>query len=164
MRRGFRLDENDGTGLPVQFTPFATDEALAAGDDPSPAAEDYARRLKAELPSERKFPCFDLVLIGIGPDGHILSVFPEHDLVPEDLPLVYTTPAPQAVSPHVPRLTINPRLLPIARRVILLAVGESKAEPLARALRPNGGGPTAWGAGKNAIWMLDQAAAARLAG
>jgi 6-phosphogluconolactonase len=159
--------EAPGVAVPAhQVHHFEIEEAIGAGRPARWAAERYERLLREQLPTgDGGLPAFDLVLLGVGPDGHLLSVFPGSPALAEDAPLVLDVPAPTHVEPHLPRLTLNPRLLGAARRVLVMATGQAKAETLGRvfgdapdptrlpaqlALRPN------------ATWLLDRAAAAEL--
>lgn len=82
-------------------------------------------------------PRLDLVLLGLGPDGHICSLFAG---VPSsadrgDADLVRHVAAPQHLDPHVDRLTLTPFLVVTARTVVLQVSGPQKAPVLARALK-----------------------------
>jgi len=58
------------------------------GDDPEAAAERYAAELAAAArPGTARLPHFDVVLLGLGEDGHVASVFPEHPVVYETRPV-----------------------------------------------------------------------------
>jgi 6-phosphogluconolactonase len=111
------------------------------------------------------FPIFDLVLIGIGSDGHCLSVFPDSPLALEGAPVAAGVPAPPPIEPHVPRLSFSLGVLASARAVIALAPGTGKAEALARIF--SGATTLADAPAKAALiptatWLLDTASAAKL--
>ena len=97
-----------------------------------------ARRAAADLrDSLGSPPRFDLVLLGLGPDGHILSLFAglPGSAQRGDDELVRAVPAPGQVEPAVARLTLTPFLVVTARMVVLQVAGAKKAQVLARALK-----------------------------
>ncbi|QGG41295.1 6-phosphogluconolactonase [Aeromicrobium yanjiei] len=97
----------------------AADGGLAIGE----AADRYA----AELPGEP----FDLVLLGVGPDGHIASLFPGHPQVHETKRLaVEVLDSPK---PPPERISLTYPALRNAQSVWLIVAGEGKAEAVARA-------------------------------
>ena len=159
--------ELPGVTLPAaNIHPFPVDAALRESGNPAAAAKRYAEELRRIVPTDGEgLPIFDLVLLGVGPDGHILSVFPGSDALREDAPLVIAVPAPTHVEPHVPRLTLNPRIVETAREVLVMASGSSKAEVLAQVLEGPFDPlrlPAQLAVRANALWLLDRAAAARL--
>jgi 6-phosphogluconolactonase len=97
-----------------------------------------ARRAATDLrASAGEPPRLDLVLLGLGPDGHVCSLFAG---VPSsgdrgDDQLVRHVPAPEHVDPHIERLTLTPFLVITARTVVLQVTGDKKAAVLARALK-----------------------------
>jgi 6-phosphogluconolactonase/glucosamine-6-phosphate isomerase/deaminase len=110
------------------------------------------------------FPILDVILVGIGPDGHVLSVFPGSELL-DTLRWVAAVPAPTHVEPHVARVSLNPKLLTAARLPLAVVLGAGKAEIAAKIL--NGPLdisklPAQIARGSGAVWVLDQAAAAKL--
>jgi 6-phosphogluconolactonase len=98
-------------------------------DKPADAARRYAVRL-GDLFLTRPTPSFDLVLLGIGTDGHTASLFPGTDALNETERWVVDNHVPQLDSW---RLTLTFPALKKARRVIFLATGESKARIIAEA-------------------------------
>jgi len=75
---------------------------------------------------------FELVLLGVGPDGHICSMFPRQESLEERARFVVGVPE-AGLEPFVPRVTLTFTALSHAKRVIVLATGESKADPIAAA-------------------------------
>jgi 6-phosphogluconolactonase len=147
-------------------------------DDPEKAAAEYERELRALLnsqqcahPERSEEPALssakgslDLVLLGLGEDGHTASLFPGQAAVHEAARWVVAVHAPDAT---MWRITLTPALLNAARNVTFVVSGASKAVRLqqvlqgpftpdvlpAQAIRPLQGRLT---------WMVDQAAAGRL--
>lgn len=145
--------------------PFQTTDAIGRAAGPEWAAERYVETIRAAgVPTDGGWPVFDLVLLGIGPDGHLLSVFPNSDAFDRD-EIALAIPAPTHVEPHVPRVTLNPEVLTVARRIIVVSTGGAKADVLGEIL----GGevdvrrlPGQMARRGSATWILDDAAAARL--
>ncbi len=91
------------------------------------AAAAYERELQGSEPPE-----FDLMLLGIGPDGHTLSLFPDQDTVRERSRLVVGVPE-AGHEPYVPRVSMTFPAVRLARHAVLLASGSSKADVIAAA-------------------------------
>jgi 6-phosphogluconolactonase len=99
---------------------------------PDPAAEAYARELRATIPAtEEGIPSLDVALLGLGEDGHTASLFPGSPaLDAEDL----CAGVHDAPKPPPERVTLTLRTLGGARRCLLLATGASKAHAVAATL------------------------------
>lgn len=99
----------------------------------SEAAADYARQLARYAEPGRLWPRFDLVLLGLGSDGHIASLFPAAS-EPDYAGAVMAVTASYEGRPAA-RLTMTPPVFNSARRILLLALGAGKAEAVAGTLQ-----------------------------
>ena len=152
---------------PGNLHPFPCTTAIAEGRGAAWAAATYAEELRSAVRlSDDGWPVFDLVLVGIGPDGHLLSVFPGSPaLASRDLAVAI--PAPTHVEPHVERVTLNPAILGAAAGVLAVVNGDGKADVLARIFgsdRNPAALPAQLARRTGATWVIDTAAAARLSG
>ena len=95
------------------------------------AAAVYEHELRSAGP-----PQFDLIRLGIGPDGHTASMFPDQASVSERSRLVVGVPH-AGLEPFVPRVTMTLAAIALGRRVVVLASGETKAAALAAACGPD---------------------------
>ena len=154
--------------IPIEHLhPFRTSEAIAQGHDAAWCAAALAEELRSVGPPvEAGWPSFDLLMLGVGGDGHILSVFPGSTaLGARDLAMAI--PVPTHIAPHVERVTLNPGLVAAARRVLVLATGTGKAPVIGEIFGPTrdpGRWPAQLALREGATWILDDAAAARLPG
>jgi 6-phosphogluconolactonase len=127
-----------------------------------PAADDYEQRLRTAGP-----PSFDLVLLGIGPDGHTASLFPGQSALAVRTRLAVGVPE-AGLEPFVPRVTLANSALTSSQRIVFLASGESKADAIAEAFGPEADPDPAVPASllvpdaKQITVLLDRAAAKRL--
>jgi 6-phosphogluconolactonase len=110
------------------------DEAIAAGHDAAWAARRYGLELVAALPERNGAPAFDVVLLGVGGDGHILSTFPGTAPVAETEVPVLAVEAPEHIGPHVPRVTLAPWVLRGAHTIVVMVPGGAKAEAIREVL------------------------------
>ena len=147
-----------------QIHPFPTGRAMDGGQGAARCATTYAAEMARTLQFVHGWPSFDLVLVGIGEDGHLLSVFPGSEALRSDC-LALAIPAPVHIEPHVPRVTLNPAFLGAAGHVVALAAGATKAGVIARILdgpRDPARLPATLARRANATWLLDAAAATGL--
>jgi 6-phosphogluconolactonase len=164
-----RIGDQPGVPLPVaNVHGMPIDEAIARGGGPEAAAAAYEAELAA-APLARAasgVPVLDAILLGVGPDGHVLSVFPGSPLL--DAPaLVCGVPAPEHVEPHVARVSLSPRFITAARLPIVVVLGDGKAGIVAHVLagtRDPRRRPAQLARRAGAAWFLDRAAAAELPG
>lgn len=92
--------------------------------DPEKEAKRYQNTLKSQLPSSNGMPKFDLILLGMGDDGHTASIFPNKlSLLHSDQLVVVST---HPVS-NQKRITITGQLIDHADEVVFLITGSSKA-------------------------------------
>ncbi|MDA2804900.1 6-phosphogluconolactonase [Nocardiopsis suaedae] len=136
------------------------------GAVPEPGAERYAEALRAASRPEdhADVPAFDVCLLGIGPDTHVASLFPEQPaLYEEERTVVAVHGAPK---PPPTRVSLTFPAIRAAKEVWVLASGEGKAEAVRLALSPEAGEvqvPAAGARGRSrTLFLLDRAAAAKL--
>jgi 6-phosphogluconolactonase len=135
------------------------------GDSPEAAADRYAAELRAAARPEDHgaVPSFDVLLLGIGPDAHVASLFPG---LPANYELERTVVAVRgAPKPPPTRLSLTRPAIAAARDVWIIASGDDKAPAVRLAL--SGGGPVqvpAAGARgrQQTLFLLDRAAAAQV--
>jgi len=146
---------------PSRINPFPTSLA-----DPELAASMYSTQLKTVFGVTDGPPAFDLVLLGMGDDGHTASLFPGTAAIHETAALVVAHRVPKL---DAWRLTLTPAAINAAREVVFLVGGAGKAATLAwvleapervdelpsQVVRPSGG---------RLVWLVDEAAAAELRG
>jgi 6-phosphogluconolactonase len=114
-----------------------------------------AREYECLLP-----PRLDVLLLGMGSDGHTASLFPGSDALDELHRLVIPVVGPK---PPRERLTITPPVIEAARKVAVIATGDDKAAMVARAIE-GAFTPRAVPVqlARRGVWFLDRAAAAQL--
>lgn len=108
-------------------------------------------------------PVLDLVILGVGPDGHVCSLFPGHALLDDDERWVASLD--DAPKPPARRITLTLSTLLSARSILVVATGEAKAEVVAAAMQDDASElPIAIVAREadEVTFLLDRAAASRL--
>lgn len=146
-------------GVPeTRIHPAPTDNS-----DPATAALAYEETIRSIVPAANGLPTFDLVLLGMGEDGHTASLFPNTAALQETERLVVHNEVPQLTAT---RITMTAPLINAGRQVVFLAGGGGKAARLSEVLdgaidtqrlpsqmiRPSAG----------PLWLVDEAAAAQL--
>ncbi|KAA8960768.1 6-phosphogluconolactonase [Mycobacterium sp.] len=135
------------------------------GDDLDAAALAYEQVLAANAQNGEPAPVFDVHLLGVGPEGHINSMFPDTPAVRERTRLVFGVD--DSPKPPPKRITLTLPAVQRSREVWLMVSGAEKADAVAAAI---GGAdpvslPAAGARGReNTVWFLDTEAAAKLSG
>jgi 6-phosphogluconolactonase len=138
--------------------PIPTD--TASPEDPDKSAELYERVLKSfygadELDPAR--PLFDLVLMGVGPDGHTASLFPDYPALDETRRWVVGVPKAN-VEPFVPRITLTLHALASCREMLFEVAGSGKRAILTRVLAGENLPANRAQSFGETIWLVDRAA------
>jgi 6-phosphogluconolactonase len=134
------------------------------GDDPEAAADRYAAELRRAATQEDHgpVPSFDVLMLGIGPEGHIASLFPGLPALYDERPVVAVRGAPK---PPPTRLTLTLPAINTAREIWILAAGAEKAGAVALALSDAGPVqiPAAAARGRQrTLFLLDREAASQV--
>lgn len=129
--------------------------------DPADEAKRYSEIIKNNVPQRNNFPAFDIIMLGLGEDGHTASIFPDQmDLITDEK---ICSVAVHPVTSQK-RITLTGRAINNAKKIIFIVTGENKSKVVSDILNKN----TGWekypagfinpGNGK-LIWLLDKAAA-----
>lgn len=131
--------------------------ATDAYDDVHAAAKAYGDQLRSDPTAQE----FDLVMLGLGPDGHVASLFPGYPQLDATEIAVGVTDSPK---PPPQRVTLTFGALNRARQVWFVVSGDGKSDAVARALAEEGTvhATPARGITADAVWFLDDEAAGAL--
>ena len=152
-------------------------EALLAHLDPAPTVRRIETEYGADAGAVRyeealrvaftgPAPAFDLLLLGLGPDGHCASLFPGAPALEVTDRWVVAVERP-GLEPRVPRISLTVPALTAARETVFLVAGADKADAVRRAFGPGGDDLPARRVAEGAAAvtvLLDEAAAAGLGG
>lgn len=151
---------------PLRIPPDRIYRMKGEHKDPTAAAEDYERTLRdlthCHPPAS---PHLDLILLGLGDDGHTASLFPGTAALQEQSKLVTVGQAPTGITN---RLTFTLGVLNRAAVILFMVMGSGKAEMVRRVIEPHSEADRSLPAATVApdagrlVWMLDQAAAQQL--
>jgi len=139
------------------------------GPDSGMTAEESAQAYAAELRAAARpedhgpVPAFDVLLLGMGPDSHVASLFPGMPALYDERPVVAVHGAPK---PPPTRISLSMPTIRAAREVWVVAAGEEKAGAVRLALSADSGAvqvPAAGARGRQStLFLLDRAAASKL--
>jgi 6-phosphogluconolactonase len=151
----------DPVGVPAERI-----HAMPASDgpftEPEEAADWYAGQLAAAAPDGESVPRLDVLLLGMGGEGHVASIFPDSPAASDDRSVVAVRDCPK---PPPTRVSLGFSAINAAEEVWLIVAGEGKADAVAEALTADGPAPlpAARVHGRRATrWLLDAAAASKL--
>jgi 6-phosphogluconolactonase len=151
MARGIFLD---------RLAPASHIHPIPTDNSPDESAERYQRELKSFYGADRLDPgrpLFDVILMGVGPDGHTASIFPDYPALTETERWVVGVPQPH-VEPFVPRVTLTLPALASCREMLFEVAGSDKRAILTRVLDgENLPAARARSIGET-IWLVDAAA------
>ncbi|MFI5492155.1 6-phosphogluconolactonase [Actinoplanes sp. NPDC051859] len=123
------------------------------GDDAAAAADRYAAELAAEGAG------FDVLMLGVGEDGHVASLFPGHPQATAEGSAIAVQDSPK---PPPTRISLTMSMIRSAAEVWLVAAGSDKAAAVGAALGGDDALPAARAKGTTrTLWLLDTAAAAK---
>lgn len=125
---------------------------------PEEARLDYISVLKAELPKENDLPVFDVVMLGMGDDGHTASIFPYEKHLWNSPRWCETGTHPTSGQK---RITLTGGVINNAREIVFLVTGKNKAPIVYEILNEKDGHqayPAAMADRGKSIWLLDQLA------
>ena len=125
-------------------------------------AKDYEATIREKFNKPTGIPSFDLLLLGVGPDGHTASLFPEHELlkIDGDQLIAYICDSPK---PPPQRITMTLNLINNARYSIFAVPGNGKADIIKKIFLDKDDLPARKvQAIEKVYWLLDEQAAAHV--
>lgn len=131
-------------------------------DDPiEKIAEAYESAIREKFEMKTGIPSFDLLLLGVGPDGHTASLFPSHELLNvTDRLIAFIKDSPK---PPPQRITMTFPLINNARHAIFAVPGKGKAEIIRKLFTEKEDLPAGRvKALENVHWLLDEESASQL--
>lgn len=133
-------------------------------DFPADEAARYEKVLREQLPAQNAYPVFDLILLGMGDDGHTASIFPNQMDLLDVEPAVDVATHPQSGQK---RITLTGNTIKNAQKVAFLITGKSKAEVLKQIISRQEVAARypashVWAVDGTALFYLDNEAAALL--
>jgi len=123
------IRDNLLAGLPdaaAAFLPLLAPSPPVASERVALAAENRLRASWFGELTPTGMPCFSLILLGLGTDGHTASIFADSPALAATDRWIMAVPAPVAAEPKVPRLTLTAPVIRAAKRVIFLVSGPEK--------------------------------------
>ena len=132
---------------------------IAGEGDPEAAAQAYEREMRAriEATAEAGLPVIDLHVLGIGPDGHTASLFPDYPALDETKSWVVGV-SKANVEPFVPRVTLTLPTLASCREMLFEVAGSDKRAILTRTFAGENLPANRARSNGETIWLVDQAA------
>jgi len=162
-----RDDPNSNYGMArdamIAHVPIPPDNVhgIPVTGSPADAAREYERALKSYYGGDALDPArplFDVVLLGMGPDGHTASLFPGKPAVQENHRWVAEVPEP-GLNPHVPRVSLTFPALDSSKSTAFVAAGADKTAMMRRVLSGDRALPSAHiDPVGELIWFVDRAA------
>jgi len=150
------------------FTKIAIPEKnirrIKGENDPETEALSYSAQIQETLPFQDKWPVFDLILLGMGDDGHTASIFPDQMRLLDAENICAVATHPQSGQK---RVTLTGKVINQAKQVVFLVTGENKAERISEIFfktQKAGDLPAFYIAplSGNLAWYLDQDAAQKI--
>lgn len=145
------------------FPSFDPDSAVSISDQLDAAAADFTQTVGKYIPNGQAMPYFDISFVGMGPDGHVLSLFPGHEVPAPGVTVIAEHNSPK---PPPQRLSFSYEAINNSGEIFFVVGGADKAEAVSVAFSD---APTRLPVGRvhainKTVWFLDDAAAAGIAG